>query len=348
MTKSTKHNAESDVDKDSFQDASEENPQTSQPESSKEQTLVIDEDSSTPLTKKDADASSNEPDVEPGMDLTAKELYRKERDGTWEEWEGKIPDDDSEKYKKHALVVRRERDCDGGGVLLHSVNVQSPYIREFLSKVFESYRGVYTNLKKLVFRHPFQEFFYRWDKFQQVLAETTDEVALKHVHLLRDVIEPEITPHLETKDDLISHGVITYDYLWALFPPDTEVYTQTDAGERLYIARRCWYKKLVRSTTFVIDCEFIDFDGTILGYGLDRLEIEQFGGHQQISEINPIPTAFVPNLQEVRRRRTERGKAFESLMGVHYKGYTGLWLPQIPYSTTKPRRRYVSADYAVF
>lgn len=57
-------------------------------------------------------------DIEPGMDKEAKELYRRERYHDWEEMTD-LPEDDDEKYKKHALVVRRERDPEGGNVLLH-------------------------------------------------------------------------------------------------------------------------------------------------------------------------------------------------------------------------------------
>lgn len=345
MTLSTKNLAtENDSEKESFQDASEGTPKTSQAEPSDEQASgkeneEVDTTKDTKDTK--VDKSPKEPDVDPGMDLSAKELYRRERYEEWREWEGELPDDDNEKYKKHAIVVRRERDTDGGGVVLHSVNVQSPFIRAFLGKVFDGYRGVYTNLKRLVLRPPFREFFHRWDRFNQLFNEINDEVTRKHVELLKNVIAPEIKPHLEAQEDLIKHGVISYEYLWALFPPDTEVYAQTGSGERLFLARRCWYRKNRVSTTFIVDCEFIDFDGTILGYAMERLEVEQFGGHLPISEINPVPTAFVPGLQDIRHKLAKRGQAVEKLMGVHYKGYSGLYEPAIGDGIFKPRRRYI-------
>lgn len=312
-----------------------------QSESSNEQSSEDERDNIDGPKGTKEDKNSNKAEIESGMDLSTKELYRKDRYEDWQEREGELPDDDNEKYKKHAIVVRRERDLDGGGLLLHSVNIQSPFVRDFLGKVFEGYRGVYTNLKRLVLRPPFREFFYRWDKFNSEMAKIDDELILKHVELLKNVVSPEIKPHLEAQEDLIKHGVITYEYLWTLFPPDTEVYTQTESGERLFIARRCWYRKNRASTTFVVDCEFIDFDGTILGYAMERLEVEQFGGHRPINEINPVPVAFVPNLQDMRQRLTKRGQMFEKFMGVHYKGYTGLYLPAMDDGIFKPRRRYI-------
>ncbi|KAK5096107.1 hypothetical protein LTS08_007713 [Lithohypha guttulata] len=282
-----------------------------------------------------------EPAVEPGMDKTAKELYRKERYHDWEELEGDLPEDDDEKYKKYALVVRHERDPDGGNVLLHSVKIQSPHVRDFLTKVFEGYRGVYTNIRRLTLRPPYHEFYYRWDKFQELLEDIKDELAKEHIELLHKVIAPEIKPHLEAKDDMIKQGVISYDYLWALFPPDTEVYAHTESGERLYMARRCWYRKNLRSTTFIVDCEYIDYNGSLLGYGTDRLEIDQYGGHTEIAELNPIPTSFVSKIEDVRRKLTARGRSFEKLIGVHYTGYSGLYLPHIPRAWLQPRKRHI-------
>lgn len=329
---------DNEVEKQSFEDASEQTSPVPVTEANKEDTTENDAEAHNNDT---AEEKPNLPECDPGMDVSTKELYRRERYEPWQEWEGEIPDDDAEKYKRYALVVRRERDPDGGGVLLHSVTIQSPYIRALLTKVFEGHRGVYPNLKRLVFRPPFHDFYYRWDKFHQVIAETTDETTLQHVNLLKKVIEPEITPHLEAQEDLIKHELITYDYLWALFPPDTEVYAQTDSGERLYIARRCGYRKNVRSTTFVIDGEYIEYDGTILGYGCDRLEIEQYGGHLPIGELEVVPTSFMPNIVDIRRRLSDRGKAFEKQMGIHYKGYSGLYLPWTANSFIKPRRRHV-------
>ena len=111
------------------------------------------------------------------------------------------------------------------------------------------------------------------------------------------------------------------------------------------MARRCAYKKSCFGTlTFVVDCEYVDYNGTFLGFGTERLEIDSYRGHQPIKEINPLPTSFLPNIEDVRKRLTERGKAFEKYVGVHYKGYSGLYLPAIPNSFLKPRRRHVSCS----
>lgn len=297
--------------------------------------------SSEATDPEDAETGKQESDAELGTSNSTQELYRKERYHDWEPWEGAIPDDDTEKYKKFALVARRERDPEGGGVLLHSINIQSPYIRKFLTKVFDGYRGVYTDLKRLTFRPPYYEFYYRWDKFKEELAAIEDDLTREHAILLEKVIHPEIKPHLEAREDLIKLGVITFDYLWALFPPDTEVYARTESGERLYVARRGGYKKNNFGSSYVVDCEYIDYNGVVLGYGTDRLEIGFFRGHQSISEINPLPTSFLSNIGDIRKRLTERGRAFEKLIGVHYKGYSGNYRPAQGNSFSEKRRRYL-------
>lgn len=303
------------------------------------------EESSTAEEKKEE--AEKEPECDPGTHTSTKELYRKERYHDWEAWEGEIPEDDAEKYKKHALVARRERDPEGGGVLLHSINIQSPYIRKFLSKVFEGYRGVYTDLKRLTFRPPYFEFYYRWDKFNEELAAIDDDTTREHVALLQKVIEPEIKPHLEAREDHIKLGVVTFDYVWALFPPDTEVYAKTDSGERLYIARRGGYKKTDNGTYYVVDCEYIDYNGVVLGHGTERLEINFFRGHLPITEINPLPTSFVPDIDDIRKRLTDRGRAFEKLIGVHYKGYSGNYRPTQGNSFMPKRRQYLDKGRVV-
>lgn len=278
----------------------------------------------------DDSASSSADSVATGMELDTKQLYRRSRYDSWMEWspDDELDADDAAEHKRFALVVRREKDPDGPGLIFHSITIQSPLIREFLTKVFKGYRGVFTGLKNLVFRPPFHEFFYRWDRFQQILSETEDEVVRQHIDLLHKIIAPQIQAHLDVRKDLLSNGLVTFEYLWAIFEPDTEVFETSDTGDRLYISRDCYYRQNMHSKTFILSCDYIDYNGTILGWASQNLSIGQFEGHMRIAQVDPVPSALVPNLSEIKQRLTERGKAFEALKGMHYKTYTGPYHPR--------------------
>lgn len=290
------------------------------------------------------DETSSSDSVATGMEIDTKQLYRKSRYDSWIEWspENDLDADDAAEHKRYALIVRRERDPEGAGLIFHSITVQSPLIREFLTKVFEGYRSVFTGLKNLVFLPPFHEFFYRWDRFQKFLSETEDGVALQHIDLLHKVIAPQIQAHLDVRNDLLANGLVTFEYLWAIFEPDTEVFQPSDTGDRLYISRDCFYRISRGFKSFVLNCEYIDYNGTTIGWASQELEIGEFKGHMQITDLDPKPSSFLPNLQETKQALTERGKVFEALKGMHYKTYSGPYLPRMPDSFFKSRRRNVS------
>ena len=79
MTISTKTSVENEPEKESFQDASEGPLKTLQPEPSRGQEPVKEGDVVPTSEETKEDETSKEPDVDPGMDLSTKELYRKER-----------------------------------------------------------------------------------------------------------------------------------------------------------------------------------------------------------------------------------------------------------------------------
>ncbi|OMP85143.1 ATPase family AAA domain-containing protein 3B [Diplodia seriata] len=270
-----------------------------------------------------------EKQVEPGMEIGTKDLYREDYRCPWDEW---APDDvgiNAEAavgWMKFALIVRREkREADQSYLALHSITVQSPLIKDRLGVVFDSYRGVSTSLKKLTFNAPFHDFFYRWDRFENIVQGEKDELVSKHMGLLYDVLSPEIKPHIERTQDLLVNDVITYDYLWALFEPDTEVYTVTDDHERLYSLINSSYKQVSQNKTiFSISCRYIDCDGTNFGYASNTLAIGQFDDVKPIPELPVLPSHLHPDIKAIRAKLSERGRKFEQLNGFHYKSYSGL------------------------
>ena len=65
-----------------------------------DENAVFTPQSSESTDPEDAEAGKQDSDAELGSSNSAQELYRKERYHDWEPWEGAIPDDDTEKYKK--------------------------------------------------------------------------------------------------------------------------------------------------------------------------------------------------------------------------------------------------------
>lgn len=281
------------------------------------------------------DETPRDEPVEIGMTAETKDLYREDYRQPWEEWS---PDDiglnsestpDSAKF---ALIVRREKqngDTEEPVLALHSINVQSPLIKKQLGPVFASYRGINTNLKKLKFHAPFHEFLYRWEDFRK--AEPSEEegnaTERKHYKILFDIISPVITARIEQKNDLISSGVMSFDYVWTLFELGIEIYSRVDDQDRLFLLDSGSYRKLPNGCViYDMSCRYIDTDGGNFGYATTSLAILRLENVKPVLELGVLPSHVQPNMQEIRSRLEARGEKFASLNGVHYKSYSGVYI----------------------
>ena len=266
--------------------------------------------------------------VPTGMKTGSKELYREDERFPWEDWS---PDDididpqETSEAKQYALIVRREKRIgQKSSLILHSITIQSPLIREVLGVVFDGYKGMTTRLKDLTFKAPFHEFFYRWDRFQQQILKENDSVILEHMKLLQDVVSGEIQPHLEKREELLVNGLVTFDYLWALFEPDTVIYSQSDGQDRLFKLVSSSYRKLGETVMFSLTCRYIDCDGFTFGYVTTSLTLNDFDGIKPISELSIMPIKLHSRTDELWDKLQKRGKCFVGLNGFYYKSYSGL------------------------
>ncbi|KAI0837773.1 P-loop containing nucleoside triphosphate hydrolase protein [Hypoxylon sp. FL0890] len=279
----------------------------------------------------DSVSMQNEP-VQVGMTAETKDLYREDFRSPWEEWALEdigINSKSTSTSAKFALVVRREKqngDTEEPVLALHSITVQSPLIKRRLGPVFAGYQGINTNLKKLEFHAPFREFFYRWSEFVRAApsGEDVDDNEKGHFKLLFDIISSEITPHIEQTEDLLRNNVISFDYVWALFEPGTEIYSKIDGQDRLYLLIGGRYQEIGRGMKiYSLSCRYVDTDGDTFGYATTSLTITQFDNVKPISELNVLPSHLQPQIDEIRVRLEQRGRIFEVLKGMHYKSYSG-------------------------
>ncbi|KAM0562014.1 hypothetical protein ACHAPJ_002456 [Fusarium lateritium] len=268
------------------------------------------------------------------MTSETKNLYRKSYRDPWQEWRSEeigVDSRSSHSSAKFALIVRREKqhgDTDEPILALHSITVQSPLIKKLLGPVFEGYRGINTNLKKLEFRAPFREFFYRWKDFVKVdpSGSAESDEGCSHFKLLADILSAEIQPHIEQTKDLLKNDVISFDYLWALFEPGVEVYAKTDGRDRLFTLNTGNYQKLQNgSVAYVLSVRYVDTDGDGFGYGNTDLIIWPFENVKSLLELEALPSHLQPGISDIRDQLTERGRFFESLKGVHHRTYSGAY-----------------------
>ncbi|KAJ4374786.1 hypothetical protein N0V83_001862 [Neocucurbitaria cava] len=277
-----------------------------------------------------------------GMSLEVGKFYRTTPVGRWEEWDSvEDPDDKfaSPESLRRAIVIYRERLPPDPTLRLHAIVIQSPLLRKVLDRTFEGYDGISTKLKELRFTPPLHEFYYRWHKLEKLIADEEDDTTTKHLQLFHPVIRKEVLPYIERMQDLTRNGVITFDYLWTIFPSGTKIYTNIDGQDRIFIATSSTVGYNEGGMMgFQIQCQYIDCDGTKFVRNTSTQTIREFKGVKDITKLEVFPAHLHPDPQGLLEKLRQRGEQFEKLNGFHHMSYSGFYFDRI-----RSKKRHVSA-----
>lgn len=159
------------------------------------------------------------------------------------QWQDTIPEDvgkpvEDAESAKWALLVRNVKVYNDPRKVLkmHSILVQSPYLKGLLEKVLKGYPGVTVGLQRLEFTDKFAPLIHRWDLLKDAISELGDateeeRVTRQHGELLQETLEKEFKDVIEASQDMKSKGVMTYEHLWTIFQPGAIIFTKQDGQE---------------------------------------------------------------------------------------------------------------------
>lgn len=225
--------------------------------------------------------------------------------------------------KSHAILCRVKKSHGKARkpLELDSIVIQSPLLKSTLGDVFANYPGITTTLKEVTFNEPFWEFFYRWDALNEA-QEHQGTDAQEHTRLLLDTLSNQLGAVHRVAQDLLQNNVITYDYLWTLFPPGTLVYSRIfDRDCFLEVKSTQYHDGMAKR--YELCCRYIEWNGTMFGWMTKLIGIQPFSGTQSIQDLAIYPVSSHKALDDVRLKLLERGRKFVSLSGCHHRAYRG-------------------------
>lgn len=259
----------------------------------------------------------------------AKHIYKGPTDaqGSWT-WVDSCPDDvaeaaENEETAKNALVVRNKKSADSRKKFeIHSIVIQSPWLKKALAEILKDYPGVYCNLERLVFNAPFEPFVHRWGDFLDFMKKKHDEKTEKHLNILYEILKEELRDTIKAFEDYVAQGVITFEHVWTIFQPGAIVLSHFHGGTTVAVQFRSGnYEETRCGKVYSLNCECIDWNGENYGKGGEQLQVPEFVGARPIKSLHAYPLAFHPRKEALRDLLIKRGKKFESLTGYHYKGW---------------------------
>lgn len=276
--------------------------------------------------------------IDPGMHCALKNLYsgKEDKRGRFQ-WQDTIPEDvgkpvENAETAKYALLVRNVKVYNDPRKTLkvHSILVQSPLLKSLLQKVLKDYPGIALNLKRLELSGRFEPIIHRWTKLQEAIAELGDETeeekeTKKHADLFLKLLHDEFEDTIESSQDMISQGVITYDLLWTCFQPASLIFAKQDGQETAVKLTSTKYG-LDRNgnPVFWVQGKYVDWDGSRWGTNKVNIMCPAYAGMKKIASLPAYPLQYHPETEALTDRLLERGTKLEQLAGSHYKAYNGV------------------------
>lgn len=247
-------------------------------------------------------------------------------------WVENFPEDVKEaveatsEAKTYAIIcrIKKSHGKSKEPLELDSIVIQSPLLKSVLGDVFADYPGITTTLEELTFVAPFWEFFYRWDALTES-QEQQEFDTQEHTRVLLDALSLRLRDVRRVALDLFQNNVITYDYLWTLFPPGNLVYFRIDNQHCFLEIERTEYDVCTKS--YDLRCKYIEWNGKKFGWKFKLIQLKEFSGTRSIQDLEVYPVTWHKSADGIRSELLERGRKFVSLSGWHHKTYCGIFRP---------------------
>lgn len=127
---------------------------------------------------------------------------------------------------------------------------------------------------------------------------------------------------------MLEAGIITFEYLWALFKPNTILYSSTYGDEEEPRAFKAVYSKeqasFMKGKWYGVESRYLEYDGKNFGLATVHGEVPAFSGARKISSLSCYPIRYHKNPEQAKQELIDRGKKFVALQGMNYKTYAGM------------------------
>ena len=220
------------------------------------------------------------------------------------------------------------------------MDIKSKPLREALAKIMDGVKGV-SLVEETAVVDPNMLFLYleesrQYMKDQKQLSKTEKKrkakkvAATKAAHL-KVLVKYLDTDYAETKKTLyplLQSNMITFEYLWALFKPNTIVYTSTYGNQDEPRAFKVEYAtkeySFMRGEWYCIEGRYLEYDGKSFGMGGMEVNVESFKGARKITSLACYPLKYHRETDTIRTDLIERGRKFVALKGMNYRFHRGM------------------------
>ncbi|KAL2071329.1 hypothetical protein VTL71DRAFT_12564 [Oculimacula yallundae] len=227
-----------------------------------------------------------------------------------------------------------------------SITVQDTAMRKVLAEVLNKYQDLDLGLENWTFAPPFMPLVHRWDTLKDFQITTTDESLKTAATALLAFLSPIIASSVVSLHATKTTGKVSFQNVWQIFPPSA--FVQTNFFGIDAICRVLKYKKREADRCnpegWVIDMEYIDWNGENSGYTTTTLTIWEFEGFRRVTSLPVFPISFLADIEKTKSAMMERGRKFELLRGYKFMISNGV---KILLEIEKPEQRPVAGKVCI-
>ncbi|KAF8540209.1 P-loop containing nucleoside triphosphate hydrolase protein [Trichophaea hybrida] len=199
------------------------------------------------------------------------------------------------------------------------IDLKSEDLRDILREVLKDVYGLsLVEEKPTIERHVLYHYLPELESYRTSHA---DIASMEHLDLLIDCVTEIYAPTTQRLLPLQEHGEITYDLLWALFKPNTPVYTTCFGTKKPRCVIYDSAEEMINRSKkkyWSMDCRFSDFDGKTFGKASIELVIPKFRGTKRINTLPAFPLKYHLDEKQVKSDLVECGRKFVRLTGTHH------------------------------
>ncbi|KAH7078251.1 P-loop containing nucleoside triphosphate hydrolase protein [Paraphoma chrysanthemicola] len=234
--------------------------------------------------------------------------------------------------QSHVVLKVRRIICDKGYPSGTEIDIKSEHLKDALTNIFEGIEGLQLNESPPIIS-PELLFHARQGLTDRVKAEeakqSPNKAVVDELGVALQYISEDYASTQASLTSLAEHDEITFDLLWALFPPNSIVYTKSNLLREPQILKlqKGEFGQLPSGARYyALNLQYLSHDGEKLGWAPKTIQIGQFDGAKKVYNLLVVPLDHLPEKEKVCAELTQRGKRYLELLNAPrgtYQEYVG-------------------------
>ena len=163
-------------------------------------------------------------------------------------------------------------------------------------------------------------------------------------------IDEDFGSRMDDLDSLLKYDEITFELLWALFPPKETIFASRHGvlqqDQALYLSQTAYSARENQSKYFNVTGDVISHDGEDFGWATLDIEIDEYEGAKKIDKLPVYPFAYHTDSEKIKSTLLARGHKYISLVQKpicqEYNATTALKLETMPNGSSRFNKIAVS------